>query len=151
MGNIFNEDFIDFINALNHYEVKYMVVGGYAVILHGYSRTTGDLDIWVDKTEKNYQRLFLAFQQFNMPVFDMTLENFLDKNRFDVFTFGVPPVCIDLLTSVKGLEFNAAFEHSAFITHEKIKLRLIDYRDLIAAKKSSGRNKDKDDIEHLDK
>lgn len=61
MGNIFNNDFRDFINALNHYEVKYILVGGYSVILHGYSRTTGDLDIWVNKTIENYERLKSAF------------------------------------------------------------------------------------------
>ncbi len=151
MGNIFNEDFIDFIEALNHNDVRYIVVGGYAVILHGYSRTTGDLDIWVERSEQNYKKLFLAFKEFKMPVFDMTVENFLDVKRYDVFTFGLPPSSIDILTSVKGLDFGDAFKNASMITNEKLILRLIDWRDLIAAKKSSGRYKDKDDIDNLDK
>ena len=151
MGNIFNEDFMDFIASLNQCDVKYMIIGGYAVILHGYSRTTGDLDIWVEKKEENYRKLENAFKKFGMPVFDMTKENFLDKDRFDVFTFGVPPASIDILTVVKGLEFHDAFNNSTLMDYEKIKLRLIDYRDLITLKRSSGRNRDLDDIENLGK
>lgn len=71
MGNIFNRDFQDFIQALNQASVRYVLVGGYAVILHGYNRTTGDLDIWVDRTESNFQKLSIAFASFGMPLFDI--------------------------------------------------------------------------------
>jgi hypothetical protein len=57
MGNIFNQDFQDFIIALNKCKVEYLLVGGYAVILRGYNRTTGDMDVWVNKTPENYQKL----------------------------------------------------------------------------------------------
>jgi len=57
MGNIFNQDFIEFLQALNDAEVKYVLVGGYAVILHGYNRSTSDLDVWVEPTEPNYNKL----------------------------------------------------------------------------------------------
>ena len=69
MGNIFNSDFQDFIIALNRSEVEYVLVGGYSVILHGYARTTGDLDLWVNKTAENYQKIVHAFEMFGMPVF----------------------------------------------------------------------------------
>jgi hypothetical protein len=91
MGNIFNEDFRDFIHALNNNKVKYILVGGFSVILHGYSRTTGDIDIWVEKKPENYQKIKLAFLEFGMPVFDMTEKNFLEHKNWDVFTFGLPP------------------------------------------------------------
>ena len=58
MGNIFNQDFQDFIRALNEAKVRYVLVGGYAVILHGYNRTTGDLDIWLERTEENYTDVY---------------------------------------------------------------------------------------------
>ena len=61
MGNIFHDDFRDFINSLNENKVDYLLVGGYAVILHGYRKTTSDLDIWVDTTIKNFQKLSAAF------------------------------------------------------------------------------------------
>src|SRR5882757_8329870 len=105
MGNIFSEDFRDFLSALNKQEVRYLLVGGFAVILHGYSRTTGDMDIWVERTPENYLRIKKAFLQFGMPVFDMTENNFLSHPNWDVFTFGIPPVAIDLMVKVKGLEF----------------------------------------------
>ena len=63
MGNIFNNDFSDFIEALNNNGVSYILVGGYSVILHRYSRTTGDMDIWVKKDEENYHRLAKAFRE----------------------------------------------------------------------------------------
>lgn len=80
MGNIFNEDFRDFLTALNNQDVRYILVGGFSVILHGYSRT--------------------------MPVYDMTEENFLTHPAWDVFTFGRPPVAIDIMVKVKGLDFD---------------------------------------------
>jgi len=74
MPNLFNEHFREFIKALNDNEVEYILVGGMAVILHGYIRGTGDMDIWVNKTKDNYRKLVLAYSQFGMPVFDMTEE-----------------------------------------------------------------------------
>lgn len=149
MGNIFNDDFRDFINALNHYKVEYVVVGGYSVILHGYSRTTGDLDIWVNPTQDNYIRLRNAFHLFGMPLFDMTQNNFLDNSHFNVFSFGRPPVSIDIMTEVKGLNFEDAFKDAQIVDVENLSVRLIHYAHLIKAKKTSGRSKDLDDLENL--
>jgi predicted nucleotidyltransferase len=150
MGNIFNEDFKDFLIAFNHNQVEYIVVGGYAVILHGYSRTTGDMDIWVNKTEDNYKKIVAAFYEFQMPIMGMTKEVFLHNNNMDVFTYGRPPVCIDIMTSVKGMVFEEAFPKSTLRKVDGIEVRLIDYRDLISAKKASGRHKDLDDIENIE-
>ena len=72
MGNIFNEDFRDFLTALNYNGVRYILVGGFSVILHGYSRTTGDMDIWVERTSINYKSLKAAFLEFGMPVFGIS-------------------------------------------------------------------------------
>ena len=77
MPNIFNSDFREFILALNNNKVEYILVGGYAVILHGYRRTTGDLDIWVNTTKENYQKLLTAYNEFGLPVTDITADNFL--------------------------------------------------------------------------
>lgn len=151
-SEIFFQDFLEFIKALNDREVAYLLVGGYAVILHGYPRTTGDLDIWVQPTEENYQKLAAAFQDFGMPVFDMTLENFLDDSKFDVFTFGTPPVSIDIMTRVKGLEFEEAFlEADTLKLEADLSVHLISFDDLLKAKRASGRAKDFNDIRHLTK
>jgi hypothetical protein len=79
MGSLFNPDFQDFLQALRLHEVRYVLVGGYSVIMHGYSRTIGILDLWVEKPAGNYERLTKAFHHFGMPVFDMTAHNFLQN------------------------------------------------------------------------
>lgn len=149
MGNIFKEDFRDFIRELNDYEVRYILVGGYSVILHGYSRTTGDMDVWVDRTLENYNRLTLAFIHFGMGVFDMTKEKFLFDEDTDVFTFGRPPSSIDIMTKVKGLDFNECFENAIFFYEEDLPVRTIHLSNLIEAKKAAGRAKDINDLENL--
>lgn len=149
MGSIFNADFRDFIVALNEADVRYMLLGGYAVILYGYDRTTGDMDVWVDRTAENHAALERAFRRFGMPTFDMTRERFLAPEVADVFTFGVPPTAIDLLTNPKGVRFGECFRRAEWTEHEGLRLRLIARRDLIAAKEAAGRARDRDDIEKL--
>lgn len=147
--DIFNEDFRDFLTALNKNEVEYIVVGGYSVILHGYSRTTGDLGIWVNREKENYFKLIRAFKEFNMPVFDMTEDNFLKNPELNVFTYGRPPSSIDIMTDVKGLNFNETFKTSQIVEVEDLKIRLIGLNQLLKAKRAAGRHKDLDDIENL--
>ena len=149
MGNIFNEDFQDFILALNKHNVEYLLVGGYSVILHGYSRTTGDLDIWINKTKENYLLLKKAFATFGMPVFDMTEDNFLKNPDLNVFTFGRPPRSIDIMTAVKGIDFDESFLAANLVEIENLEVRLIHLTHLLQAKKAAGRHKDLDDIENL--
>lgn len=151
MADIFQEDFRDFLKALNDNKVSYLLVGGLAVVLHGHARVTGDMDIWVEQTEENYKKLFRAFEQFHMPVFDMTLVNFLKINENDVFSFGRNPVGIDIMTAVKGLNFEEAYKLSIIYQDEDLPIRLIHINQLIEAKRSAGRLKDLDDIKHLQK
>jgi Nucleotidyltransferase of unknown function (DUF6036) len=149
MQQVFNQDFIEFIEALNKEEVRYLLVGGYAVILHGYSRSTGDLDLWIEQSVENYRRLMKAFDTFGLPRSAIAEKHFLDNTEMDVFTFGKPPVSIDLMTAVKGLDFNTAYQSAVSITIQDMHVRILDLKSLIIAKQSSGRLKDLDDIEHL--
>ena len=103
MADLFNQDFQDFINALNKAQVEYILVGGYAVILHGYSRTTGDMDIWVKKTSANYNKIKKAFQLFGAPLFSE--QDFLGNN-FDVWGIGREPNRIEILSELKGVLFD---------------------------------------------
>ena len=149
MSNILNDDFVDFLNALKECNVEYILVGGYAVIYHGYNRTTGDLDVWVNPTNENYRKLILAFNKFGLSLFDMTEELFLVNKELNVFTFGRPPVCIDLLTRLKGLNFDEVYPSSYQTEFSGVDVRMIDLPDLIRAKKASNRPKDIDDINHI--
>ena len=128
MGNLFNSDFQDFLRALWLHEVRYVLVGSYSVIMHSYSRTTGDLDLWVEKSAENYERLMKAFHHFGMSVFDMTAYNFLDNPTMDVFTFGRPPVAIDIITQLKGPEFAEAYAAASAIEQDDLTVRLIQYQ-----------------------
>jgi len=150
MGNIFNSDFRDFLSALNQEEVRYILVGGYSVILHGYSRTTGDMDIWVERNVENYKKIKAAFRVFGMPVFDMTEENFLSHPNWDVFTFGIPPVAIDIMVQLKGLDFKAAYEKVVIFEDDGLAIKTIHKNDLVIAKRASNRPKDQYDLENLE-
>ncbi len=148
--NLFNPDFKDFIRCLHNAKVEYILVGGYAVIIHGYSRTTGDMDIWVNKTKQNYSKIIQAFAHFGMPTFDMTEDKFLNNPAIDVFSFGVPPVRIDLITEILGLEFNEAIRNVEIIPiQDDLNVNVLSKDDLISAKTASNRYKDLDDLEHL--
>lgn len=149
MPNIFNNDFRDFIAALKEQEVEYMLVGGYAVILNGYRRSTGDMDIWVNVTPANHKRLLNAYVKFGLPTSDISEEIFLKNNEIEVFTYGVPPVCIKIMKVLKGCDFAEAYQLSNVFDENDLKIRYIHIDTLIQAKKASGRYKDLDDIEKL--
>ena len=148
--NIFHEDFKDFINSLNDFNVEYLLVGGYSVILHGYNRVTGDLDIWVNRTSDNYIKLLRAFKKFGLPGNSISENSFVNDTEIEVFTFGRPPLAIDIMTQVKGLIFEEAFISSEIAQVDDLIIRYIGYNHLITAKKASGRHKDLDDLEELE-
>jgi predicted nucleotidyltransferase len=146
--NIFNGDFKDFILYLNQYEVEYIVVGGYAVIIRGYSRSTGDIDIWVNKTEENFINLQKVIKAFGLPEIAIKKEEFF-SDTFDVFTFGKPPYAIEIMTAVKGLDFTNTYNNSTIEQINETPIRIIHLHNLLEAKKAAGRNKDLNDIENL--
>lgn len=148
MANLFNQDFQDFIEALNKAAVEYILVGGYAVILHGYIRSTADMDVWVNKTSTNYQKLKSAFLYFGAPVF---LEKDFLGNQFDVWGIGIEPNRIEVLNNIKGVEFSEAYSICKTFIQNNIEVKYIHINHLIQAKEAAGRFKDKADIEELKK
>ncbi|RXK48839.1 hypothetical protein [Aquirufa rosea] len=151
MGNIFNSDFQEFLLALNKNEVNYVLVGGYSVIYHGFPRTTGDLDIFVEVSKNNYDKLAEAFKQFQMPLFDMTEESFLHQALINVYTFGRPPVCIEILKEISGFTFQEIYNNALDTVFEEIPMKVIHINDLKRNKEISGRAKDLNDLENLSK
>lgn len=146
MANLFNQDFQDFIEALNKTGVEYILVGGYAVILHGYIRSTADMDVWVNKTGNNYLKLKKAFHLFGAPIFSQ--QEFLG-DEFDVWGIGIEPNRIEVLNNVKGVKFSEAFPFCKTFTQNNVAVNYIHLTHLIQAKEAAGRFKDKDDIEQL--
>ncbi len=150
MANIFSDDFRDFILALNKANVAYILVGGYSVILHGYQRSTGDLDLWVKPTQQNFLKLQKAFYSFGLPTDAISLSMFMDTENYDVFTFGRQPVAIDIMTVVKGLAFDDSFKQAQWHkVDESVKVKVIHLQDLIATKSAVRRYRDLEDILHL--
>ena len=150
MGNLFNQDFQELIQILNEEDVQYILVGGYAVILHGYHRTTGDLDIWLRRTESNYSKFIKASNRFGLPTSSFTKDKFLYDTNIDVFSFGRPPVGLDIMLELKGLDFETCYQKSLLHEIDGLTVRLINYDHLIEAKKSAGRPKDLLDIQYLE-
>jgi predicted nucleotidyltransferase len=149
MGNIFNQDFQEFLLALNEKKVQYVLVGGYSVIYHGFPRTTGDLDLFVEVSKKNYYKLVQAFELFQMPTFDMTGDSFLNQSTINVYTFGRPPVCIEILKEISGFTFQEINGNAIQAVFEGIPMKIIHLNDLRRNKEISGRSKDLNDLENL--
>ncbi|PHX61591.1 MAG: hypothetical protein CK517_04615 [Flavobacteriales bacterium] len=146
MQNVFNIDFLEFLELLDKHEVEYLLVGGYAVILHGYSRSTGDMDLWVNQTTENYNKLKLVYTNFGAPIF--SIEDF-ESDKFDVWSIGVEPRKIEILTKVSGLEFTESKKNCENINFDKFKIPYIDFEDLMKNKRTTGRLKDLADVEQL--
>ena len=144
-----NENFIDFIKLLNKHEVKYVLVGGWAVIFEGYSRTTGDMDFFIESEESNAIKIMAVIREFVGSSLGFLKEDFLKEDN--VIMIGRPPFRIDILTGISGVSFAEAYESSKIYEDEKIEIRCIHVNELIANKKASGRLKDLADVEMLEK
>ncbi len=148
MSNLFNKDFLYFLLLLDKYNVDYLLVGGYAVILHGYGRSTGDMDLWINQNEENYLKLKEVYKEFGAPIF--SVEEFF-SNKFDVWSMGVEPRKIEILTKVSGLNFVESKSHCNWINEIDFKVPYIDFDDLMKNKLASGRLKDLLDYQQLNK
>lgn len=144
---MFNQDFKEFIESLNANRVRYLVVGGYAVALHGYPRYTKDLDIWIESNPENAQALVLALTQFGMPSLGLTETDFLDPEQ--VVQIGYPPNRIDILSTVSGLEFTSCYAQRVKTILDGVEVNFIDLENLRKNKKASGRLQDLADLENL--
>lgn len=145
-------DFKDLLSVLNAYKVKYLVVGGQAVILHAQPRATKDLDILIQPAPKNSQALFRALQEFGAPLRDLSPADFIEKGAF--FTMGVPPVAIDILPEIKGVTFAAAWKNRIIEIVDAdsgLTAHFISRGDLIKAKLAAGRPQDLADVDALRK
>lgn len=140
-------DFKDFLQLLNSADVKYLLVGGYAVGIYGYPRATGDMDIWVAATSENAAKLADLLPQFGFAAESISAEMFGKPDQ--VVRMGVPPICIDIITSASGVDFDACYARRNTTVIDEIQVNIIHFDDLKQNKKASGRNKDLNDLENL--
>jgi hypothetical protein len=143
-----NEDYKEMLQCLAEEDVKFLLVGAYALAAHGYLRATMDIDIWVMPSPTNAEAVLRAIQKFGAPMHGLTLAD-LQKDD-TVFQIGVAPRRIDIITGASGLRFDEAFQRSTPIEIEGLQVRLPSLDDLIRNKRASGRTKDLADAEALE-
>ena len=144
---MFNQDFREFIESLNKHNVRYLLIGGYAVALHGHPRYTKDPDIWIWMDNTNATNLLNALKDFGFSSLQLTPEDFLKPDQ--IVQLGFPPNRIDLMTSPKGVEFNTCYASREEIEIDGLKVNLIDLNHLKINKKATGRHQDLADLENL--
>jgi len=141
------QDFKEFLKLLNSKEVEYLVVGGYAVSYHGYPRSTGDMDIWVAIHPENAQRIAGVLKEFGFCEEELSADLFLKRER--VIRIGVPPVRIEILTSISGVEFGECYDARITDTVDGMEINFINLGDLKKNKEAAGRHRDLGDLEKL--
>jgi hypothetical protein len=144
-----NQDFKEFIELLNVNEVKYLVVGGYAVGFHGHPRYTGDIDFWVAISRENAEKIIVVLRDFGMGVLALQAEDFMKEDM--IIQIGYEPNRIDILTSVTGISFEDCYSQKVRAEFDEITVDFIDIRNLKINKAASGRGKDLGDLENLPK
>jgi hypothetical protein len=144
---LLNQDFKEFIELLNNNDVRYLVVGGYAVALHGHPRYTKDIDIWIELTPENADRVVQALEQFGFGSLGLKPADFLEPSQ--VIQLGYPPRRIDLLTSLKGVDFNDCYQDRTTIVIEGMNIDFINLANLKKNKQATGRHQDLADLENL--
>lgn len=142
-----NKDYREMLEILLDNEVKFLVVGAYAMGAYGYPRTTGVIDIWVERSPDNSRKVYRSLAIFGSPIANLTGETFCEDGI--VFQIGVAPRRIDLITKADGLNFSEAFAARRQILLDELDVPFISKHDLIKNKESTGREKDKLDVEYL--
>ncbi|WP_316844436.1 nucleotidyltransferase [Pedobacter psychrodurus] len=146
---IFEPDFIEFIELLNKHEVKYMIVGAHALAFHGRPRHTGDLDIWIKPDHENAEKMINVLTEFGFASLGFKKDDFLRENY--VSQIGYPPLRIDILNAISGVEFDEAYENKINAEIDDLVTPFINVQDFITNKVASGRVKDLADIKELQK
>ena len=142
-------DFNEFLKLLNKNEVRYLLVGGHAVGYHGHVRGTADMDIWVDATGENPDRILAALSEFGFSGPQVTADMFREPGC--IIRMGVPPIRIELLTSVSGVDFVECYNARELVEWNDVIVSVISLPMLKLNKRASGRLKDLDDLDHLDR
>lgn len=141
------QDFRELLQLFNEQKVKYLVVGGYALAFHGAPRFTGDIDLWVRTSIKNADKIINALNDFGFGSLGINKEDLTQNDQ--VLQLGYPPVRIDIMTSIDGVDFDEAFNNSLITNYGDIEIKIISKDDFIKNKRATGRHKDLADIEAL--
>ena len=140
-------DFKEFLKLLNAHQVEYLLIGGYAVGYHGYPRATVDMDIWIAMNPVNSQKIVTVLKEFGFGLPELSSELF--QKEWQIIRLGVPPVRIELATTLSGVNFNECYAERVVDILDGIKVNLISLKHLKINKTASGRHQDLADLENL--
>ena len=143
-----DSNYLDMLRCLNKAGVDYIMVGGWAVNLHGYVRATIDLDIWILADQENARKVYAALGEFGAPLGQVKPEDFAQDGT--IFQIGVAPCRIDVINKIDGVKYAEASPRAIQNTIEGVPVRIISREDLIVNKRASGRTKDLADAEILE-
>ena len=144
-----NSDFNDLLKLMDQFQVRFLVVGGYAVIRHTEPRFTKDLDLWIEATAENAERCFRALASFGAPLAGLGPLDFTQQGY--IYQMGVPPFRVDILMSLRGLSFELAWQRRDVETVDGVSIPFLSRDDLIESKLAAGRPQDLLDVESLRK
>ena len=142
-----DKDFNEFVELFLEHNVRFLIVGGYALAAHGLPRATGDLDAWVWINPENAQNIMRALNAFGFQNLSLTESDFSREDS--IIQLGYPPFRIDILTSIDGVAFDQAWEKKIVVELNGMKVPFIGREDLIANKKAAGRAQDLADVSRL--
>ncbi len=143
-----NKDYEDLLHLFNTEGVRYLIVGAYAVIYYTEPRYTKDIDIWIESSDDNAERVYKALKKFGAPLKELTLVDLVNPDL--VYQIGVEPNRVDILMGMENIHFTDAWKNKTKTTFGNEEMYIIGIDDLIKAKKQAGRTRDKVDLEVLD-
>ena len=143
----FPRDFKEFLQLLNSKKIEYLVIGGYAVGYHGYPRATGDLDIWIDMNDETAIKMVEVLKGFGFDPPELKKDLFLKEQK--VIRLGVPPMRLEVITSIDGVDFKPCFANRSIADFGDFRVNFISKGDLLINKRASGRPQDLVDFDKL--
>jgi hypothetical protein len=140
-------DFKELLRIFKNYNIRYLIVGGYAVMKYSEPRFTKDLDVFIATDQNNATGVYKALKEFGAPLENLTSKDFSQKGY--VYQMGRPPLRVDIMMSIPGIEFDQAWENREFVELDDLTVYFISRSDLIRSKEASGRPQDKMDVDKL--
>jgi hypothetical protein len=143
-----NRDFNELLLAFNAHHVEYLLVGAHALAVYGHVRATKDLDVWVRPEPENAKRVLEALQEFGAPLEDLTIDDLSTAGT--VFQIGIPPLRVDVITRIDGVDFAAAWPERFQTSFGGAPVFVISRQHLITNKKAAARLQDLADVDYLE-
>ncbi len=139
-----NPDYKDLLHIFNSFRVKYLVIGAHAMAFFTEPRYTKDLDVWVEPSPENAERVVTALRKFGAPLRSLSLDDLTNPKM--VFQIGIAPNRIDILTGISGVEFPTAWKNKVQAKYGNVPIHIISIKDFLRNKRAADRPQDKADI-----